>query len=544
MTLATPASANPRNAPPFQPRGPARKRQVSRKVPVVAAILIAALAGMGTGGYFYFRAPAKAGILTYTVTPTNIHVRVNLSGELKATRNEEVRSLVEGVTTIISIVPEGSRVKEGDVLVQLSSDEIQAKIDDAKIRVENAKAAADTARDALALQDMQNDSDLKAAEMNEEVARLEYDKFVNGDAKTSRATLETAIINAETDLKRKTDDLAQTRELATKGFVSGNEVLDAEIAFRDSQNKLDEAKMAMEVWNKYDEPKQTQTLQSKRDETKKETERAKLRLTATHRTKETDLRAKQETFTIESTRLAFLEEQKAACTIKAPSGGMVVYQSSVGGGGGWNSNAGPIDEGAQVRQNQVLIQLPETSQMAVEVKIAEQMLDRVQLDQNAVVTVDAWPGKVMTGKVKNISVLADNSNRWANPLLKEYPTDIILDGEFKNLKPGMTARAEIQVAELEHVLGVPVQALYVNGGESYVFVGTAQAYMKRPVKTGLASADMVEIVDGLKEGETVLLSRPKDAPDDEPATRGKNDVDPNGDQTETKRADAPAGKQG
>jgi RND family efflux transporter MFP subunit len=491
--------------------------------------------------YLRDRAGGDTSLLTSTVQIDSFDVRIPLNGEMKASRNVEIRNLVEGQTTIVSIVPEGKHVVEGEVLVTLASDAIKEKLEDARIRVDNAMAATVNSQELLHIQEMQNESDLKTAETNAEMAKLEYEQFDKGDAKVQIETLNTALENAKTDLERKVKDLGRIKELAARQFVSDNDVLDATIQERDSRNKLATAQLNLEVWKLYTEPRQRAAAQRKRDEAARELERAKARANAQLLWRQADLRARLSTQRVEESRLKGFQEQLAACTIKAPQAGMVVYQTSVGG----NQNQGPIEEGAAVRQNQVLIQLPDTGRMMVEVRLPEQLTDKVRRGQEAIVTVDAVPGKSFRGKVEAIAVLPDSSQRWANPNLKEYLTQIGLDEMDPAFKPGMSAKAEILVGRLQDVMTVPLQAVFTAGGQSYVFVGDAAKYEKRMVQLGQSSSTQVEVKSGLKLGEQVLLSRPKDAPaDEESSSRSKKDTKDekgNGAKPENGNANVPTG---
>jgi HlyD family secretion protein len=477
----------------------------------MAAVVVLAAAGIGTAVFMNRGTAGDGSILTYTAQIDSFDVRIPLNGEMKASRNVEIRNQVEGQTTILSLIPEGSRVKEGDTLVTLASDAIKEKLEDSRIRLDNAIAATVNSQELVHIQEMQNESDIKAAETTAELARLEYEQFDKGDAKVQIDTFDTALENAKTDLERKQKDLARVKELAAKQFVSDNDVLDAVIAERDSENKLATADMNLKVWNLYAEPRQRQTLQKKKDDAKAELERIKARGKANLLLKQADLQAKRSTQRVEESRNKLLQEQLAACTIKAPQAGMVVYQTSLGG----YQNQGPVEEGATVRQNQVLIQLPDTTRMTVEVRLPESLTQKVKKGQEAVISVDAAPGKTFHGKVDSIAVLPDSSNRWANPNLKEYLTSVMLDERDEALKPGMSAKVEIMVDRLKDVLAVPLQAVFNTGGESYVFVGNSEHYEKRLVVTGGSSSTKVEIRQGLSKGEQVLLSRPKDAPADQ-----------------------------
>jgi HlyD family secretion protein len=491
-------------------------------------VIIAAAAILAVGSFLATRYLGVSGatdgtVLTAAAQVDSFDVRIPLNGEMKASRNVEIRNQVEGQTTIVSIVPEGTHVNEGDVLVTLASDAIKDKLEDSRIRLDNAMAATVNSQELLHIQEMQNESDLKSAETNAEMARLEYEQFDKGDSKVQIDTMNTALENAKTDLDRKTKDLARIKELAARQFVSDNDVLDVVIQERDSRNKLATAELDLEVWKLYTEPRTRAAAERKRDEAARELERTKARANANLLWRQADLRAKQSTQRVEEARYKAFQQQMDACTIKAPQAGMVVYQTSVGQG---SQNQGPIEEGATVRQNQGLIQLPDTAKMLVEVRLPEQLTDKVRRGQECVVTVDAVPGKVFKGKVETIAVLPDSSQRWANPNLKEYLTTVALDEMDPAFKPGMSAKAEILVDRLSNVLTVPLQAIFTGGGDSYVYVGDAAKYEKRHVDVGLSSSTQIEVKGGLKAGERVLLSRPKDAPADADTSQaGKNDKD-------------------
>jgi multidrug efflux pump subunit AcrA (membrane-fusion protein) len=90
--------------------------------------------------------------------------------------------------------------------------------------------------------------------------------------------------------------------------------------------------------------------------------------------------------------------------------------------------------------------------------------------------------------------------------VKEYTTIVTLNEiSGHELKPGMTAEARILVGEMHNVLVVPVQAVAENKGDFYAFVDEPGGVKLRKVKVGENNEKLVEILDGLKEGESVAL---------------------------------------
>jgi len=122
--------------------------------------------------------------------------------------------------------------------------------------------------------------------------------------------------------------------------------------------------------------------------------------------------------------------------------------------------------------------------------------------------VDAYPDNVLTGKVVKVGVLPDSENRWLNPDLKVYETQISIEGVYPWLKPGMSTQVEIHVKELSDVVYVPIQAVSSSEGQRVCYVTRLAGSEKRVVETGEFNNEFIEIKSGLSQGEVVLLRAP------------------------------------
>ena len=182
----------------------------------------------------------------------------------------------------------------------------------------------------------------------------------------------------------------------------------------------------------------------------------------------------------------------------------MVYFS--GGGRHFMMGDNQIKEGASVHERQTLLSLPDTSEMIVKVRVHEAKTDKLQLGQTAVVTVEGMPGRQFSGRVSKIAVLADSQNRWLNPDLKEYETEIKLDPTDVPLKPGVTAHVEILVESVTDKLAIPVQSVYTRGGRRYVFSGNRGDASPIAIKLGAIGTEWAEITEGLSGSETILLA--------------------------------------
>jgi multidrug efflux pump subunit AcrA (membrane-fusion protein) len=181
-----------------------------------------------------------------------------------------------------------------------------------------------------------------------------------------------------------------------------------------------------------------------------------------------------------------------------------------------------IREGASVRERQSIITIPDMTKMSVRVKIHESYIKKVKKGQKAKITVDAFPDKILDGEVTQVGVLPDSQNMWMNPDMKVYLTTITINGTQDWLKPGMSAKVEILVSRLEDVLFVPVQAISAIDDKQYCYLPGGRKPERRLVEVGDFNDDFIEIKNGLKEGDVVLLRHPDGASPSGSESRDKN----------------------
>jgi len=217
------------------------------------------------------------------------------------------------------------------------------------------------------------------------------------------------------------------------------------------------------------------------------------------------LKSAQAQYNVQLRHRKELMEQLEKCTIYAKRPGLVVY------GGGeeryWRGEE-QIREGATVRERQSIITIPDMSKMSVNVRIHESYIKKVKKGQKARITLDAFPDEVLEGEVTYVAVLPDSENRWMNPDMKVYRTTIAIEGAREWLKPGMSAKADIAVDQLDDVLYVPIQAVVSEGGRRRCYVVNGRGLEPRDVEVGQFNDSFIEIKGGLSEGDMVSLRPP------------------------------------
>ncbi len=154
----------------------------------------------------------------------------------------------------------------------------------------------------------------------------------------------------------------------------------------------------------------------------------------------------------------------------------------------------------------LVMTLGDTTQVYVQGKVDEADIGAVYLGQPARIRVESFPNKTFNGKVTKIAPLGVEKDN-----VTTFEVRVSIDNPTGELKANMTANAEILITEHKNALSVPEQALvYDNQKNAFVFVPDPKqkdGQRKIPVKAGISNGSKTEILDGLKEGDTVVLQQ-------------------------------------
>jgi hypothetical protein len=223
------------------------------------------------------------------------------------------------------------------------------------------------------------------------------------------------------------------------------------------------------------------------------------------------LKSQINTLELNEQKLARDQRNLEKARIVAPQEGLVVYQLSENR----FSSESLIEGGATVRNRQELIKLPDLSRMKVIVKVHESHVSMVHPGLPALVKLQPMPEVRFRGVVEKVAPLPDNQARWGNPNLKVYNTEVYITDPLPNIKPGVSAEAEIIITNIADVLSVPIQAITTYKGKQVAYVLRGGNAEPRPVEVGLFNTKFIQIAQGVKEGDRVLLAPPFDTQEGE-----------------------------
>lgn len=172
-------------------------------------------------------------------------------------------------------------------------------------------------------------------------------------------------------------------------------------------------------------------------------------------------------------------------TIKAPFDGVVCQKL--------------LDVGNLVGPQAPIVSIVAVQTVRAFVDVSETYIRHVTPGETAVeVATDAYPGSKFSGSVHRIHTRLDRRTRTAK-------VEVKVPNEDRLLKPGMFARVTLVIEERRGVPVVPAPALVREGDRSYVFVLSSNVAQKRRVKLGMWAGAKVEVCEGLKTGDRLVV---------------------------------------
>ncbi len=436
-----------------------------------------------------------------------LRISVVERGNLKAADSVSLKSEIEGQTTILYLVPEGTMVEEGTLVCELDATEQIDQRFQQEISVRNAEAAHVKSKQNYEIQQSQNDSDIKKAEQQLFFADTDLRKFQEGEKRAQEAEADEQIKLAEEEATRAGEKLDWSQKLFDKGFLTNTELEADRLSLSRAQIQLEQARRDMDLLVRFQLPRDEADLLAKLEEARRELGRVKLQAAARIVDYEADMQTNAAKLSLEKEKLAKLENQIAKAKLHAPRAGMVVYAQEEGGRYGMSQ---PIKEGTQVRERQEVITIPSAAGMIAQVSLHESVLEQIQAGQSATIRVDALPDREFNGRVRYVAVLPDQNSWFANPNTRLYRTEVAIDNASGEMRPGMSCAIDILVEEIPDALFVPVQAVFRAGSENLAFVERSGDVEERTVQVGRYNDRWVQVLAGLGEGEIVLLAPPPD----------------------------------
>lgn len=446
-------------------------------------------------------------------------------GNLEAKDSISLRSEIQGRATVIFLEAEGTMLEAGQLVAELDVSQLEDDLVRQEIEVKNAEANFTKAREQYDIQVIQNESDIAAAELSLELAQLDLDKY-RGDGDGAGAALAAGQIDEENrgngewaneiasaeenvalraeDLARAEKDLQWSEKLLADGFVQQNEYEADVLARKRAEIQLQQAVRQRDLLLRYGKRRRLAELDSNVATRERDIEKTRKQASARLADYEAARESARYRLVREQQQLEELRDQVGKAKLYAPEAGLLVHARERSRWGGGDV----VEEGDEVRERQEVAVIPRTGGMIVEATIHETKLKKVTVGQSCQISIDAFPNRTFAGRVDFKAVMAESGSWRSNPNQRLYKANIALLDSIPEMRPGMSASAEILVEDLDDVCYVPRQCVLLDGADTIVFVMDEGVAQRREVEVGLDNNKWVAIESGLTEGEVVALSPP------------------------------------
>ncbi len=480
------------------------------------------LAVLYWSGLAFTRAPFNGP--TFTVRKERLRITIVARGSLESAKNGDivctVRARSQGSTvasTIKWLIDNGTEVQKGENVMELDDSGMREQLKQQNIDVDSAKAEEVKAAEDYRSDEIDATSKIEQAENSLALAKIDLEKFIKGDYVQSLKDVEGRIETSRSDLESWKERASWSGRMLKKGLMSKVQV-DAD------ESKLEGARIALEkvveekrVLVEYTKRRTEQDLQSKVKQAERDLEKTRIQAKAKLAQDTAAHLAKKSIYEQQLAKKREIEQEIAKCVIHAPQDGLVVYYvpEQVMRGGG--SQQSIIAQGEPVREGQKLMQIPDLSQMLVNVRVPEAFVSYLHSEydpddkstwQTAQIRIDAKPDRVLKGHVKAVDTVASQADFFASDV-KVFKTLVAIDQHMDGLRPGLSAEVTILAYESpEENLVVPIQAVIGTismGAHRKIFVlnGDGQPEL-RDIVVGKSNERLVTVLEGLQIGDRVV----------------------------------------
>lgn len=409
--------------------------------------------------------------------------------------------------TVIDAVAHGSRVDKGDVLARIDTEKLREQLADLERGQPAAKTALELAEAELANLEKSTPLRLEAARRAQRVATEEYDYFVT----TGRAQREqSAAFNVKSSEQRLESAQEELRQLEKMYKADDLTEETEEIIIKRQRFAVESALYYLENAKRFAErelrillPREHEALRAKKQDEDIALALAEESLPRNLEKKRQDVdkMRRDQARTLE--RIRDLKQDLAMLDVRAPAAGIVYHGACENGR--WTTGAlvsKKLVPGGKLTVNEVFLTIVDPSVLRIKAVVQEADLAKVKAGWKAEAVPTSAPQSKLVATLEDIGFVPLPTGGYEATLSVEADP-------AARLMPGMTCKVTFKDASREGVLAVPKEAVFTENTQRHVLLKTKAGHEKRTVKTGDSDDTFIEITDGLKEGDVILLKKPE-----------------------------------
>jgi HlyD family secretion protein len=517
----------------------------------IALVVVCGIGALALRGRMGAPKDAAKGAGSATVTRGDLSVKVVESGTVDAVKAVEVRSRASGRLARL-LVEEGQMVQEGDLVAVIDPQETQFLVEQNEAQLRGAQSAVArtnveieqrriTSRAAL------TQAEKRLAQIRAELgaqptltrtaiaqaraalssAKQDRERLVSSSHPNRRTAQQQAVTEAQASFGNAQREFERVRDLESKGYVAGRALDNARLALelaqvrlqaaKDSQSRL-ESELRLELASADDTIKRAQADLDRaeanqiQDVVKRREFESATAAVAQARASLRDVEAliasrEQSRATVAQVGSVLRDSRRQLreTQIRAPMSGIVTKR--------YLEVGELVTALSAFSAGSSIVRIEDRRTMRVKLNVNEIDVARLANGMTASIEVDAIPETLLKGRVSKIApasvALAAQGQAQAaaaSDAVVKYEVEIVLDETHPKLRSGMSARCTLEVLRRDKTLLLPVEFVGKDKEGRFVMIPATKPggrATRRAVRVGASSGTMIEITEGLKEGERV-----------------------------------------
>jgi RND family efflux transporter MFP subunit len=432
--------------------------------------------------------------------------KITEPGELRALDSVTVSALKD--LAIIYLIPEGTTVAKGDVLVRFDPGKYEAQLDEANAALAVSEADLLKAETDVEAQKQRLQSEVARFQMEARYAQLDLDDLKKRPLPNDQAQVKMEVRRAQLASQNAEAKRKALPALVQKGFITPDTLTDAELRALEARTVLQAAQFNLERVMAGATPAELERAQIRLEEATFALNKAQSGMDSQVQSFGASV-AREKANIQRSKKLILTAETKLKVQeIKAPREGLVVYAKAS------DKSNDKVSLGMVAYEGQTILYLPNLSTIVADTEVNEVDIGKVQVGGPVDLEFDSFPGAVLHGTVMKIGSLAKmkQTPTGASAGIKVFDVTVKIEDKDDRLRPGLTATVGIIVEHRDNVLSVPVSAVLARNGGQEVLVANGRRVEARKVVLGPSNDHHVVVEEGLRDGERVLVNPPAPEP--------------------------------
>ncbi len=466
----------------------------------IAACLSAAIV---LAGFFGITAnpPGDSDLLTIQRAP--FRVDLTCHGSLEPLRTERVVSQCQWTVRILSLVPEGTWVRKGDIVCVLDSSEIEEFRRSREVSLIKAEAALESSRQQQELLKASNERRQSDAEQSLASAQFDLLEYTNGMHPNDLQKLDDEISINQDRLQSADSDLQFAERMWMMGYSNRATVEVESLKVTTQSEQVRRLEFQKSLLQQFGHPRQEVRMKHQLNNSRLNVLRTELANSVA------DSRAKLMTLANEHRLTIYERYAKAAgdsitaCTLRAPRDGQVMHCNN------WQLQSRgiiTIAEGKSVYFSQPVFEIPDQERLKILLPVNEALITSVGLGSKVTIRPVGFEDQEIPAEVIHVSPYPVVRDRYA-PEVKEYFLNAVLKphaDQQKIVHPRMEAEGTLTLMDKKDAISIPSTAIAKCFGQSLVLIKNGDQLLPCLIRAGEAVEGKVLIESGLSEGDQIV----------------------------------------